>query len=34
MAKETESMNIYQKLAEIRRQVEVMQKNKAGYGYR
>ncbi len=34
MAKETDSMNIYQKLAEIRRQVEVMQKNKAGYGYR
>lgn len=27
-------MNIYQKLAEVRRQVEVLKKNKAGYGYR
>ena len=27
-------MNIYQKLAKIRKPVEVLQKNKAGYGYR
>lgn len=29
-----ESMNIYQKLAKIRKNVEVVQKNKAGYGYK
>lgn len=28
------SLNIYQKLAKIRKPVEVIQKNKAGYGYR
>lgn len=28
-----EQMNIYQKLARIRKQVEVIQKNKSGYGY-
>lgn len=28
------SLNIYQKLAKIRKQVEVIQKNKAGYGYK
>lgn len=27
-------MNIYQKLAKIRKQVEVIQKNRAGYGYK
>ena len=27
-------MNLYQKLAKIRKQVEVVQKNKSGYGYR
>lgn len=27
-------MNIYQKLAKIRKQVEVIQKNKSGYGYK
>lgn len=27
-------MNIYQKLAKIRKQVEVVQKNKSGYGYK
>lgn len=30
----SENLNIYQKLAKIRKQVEVIQKNKAGYGYR
>lgn len=30
----TENMNLLQKLAKIRRNVEVMQKNKAGYGYK
>lgn len=34
MAEEKKNLNIYQKLAEIRKQVEVMQKNKSGYGYR
>ena len=29
-----QAMNIYQKLAKIRKQVEVIQKNKAGYGYK
>lgn len=29
-----EELNIYQKLAKIRKQVEVIQKNKAGYGYK
>lgn len=29
-----QKMNIYQKLAKIRKQVEVIQKNKAGYGYK
>ena len=28
------NLNIYQKLAKIRKQVEVIQKNKAGYGYK
>ena len=30
---EQEQLNIYQKLAKIRKQVEVIQKNKRGYGY-
>lgn len=30
---EQEQMNIYQKLAKIRKQVEVIRKNKRGYGY-
>lgn len=29
-----ESMNIYQKLAKVRKQVEVIQKNRSGYGYK
>ncbi len=29
-----DQLNIYQKLAKIRKPVEVLQKNKAGYGYR
>lgn len=29
-----ETMNLYQKLAKIRKQVEVIQKNKSGYGYK
>lgn len=29
-----EAMNIYQKLAKIRKPVEILQKNKDGYGYR
>lgn len=29
-----ERLNIYQKLAKIRKQVEVVQKNKSGYGYK
>lgn len=29
-----EELNIYQKLAKIRKQVEVIQKNKSGYGYK
>lgn len=29
-----ETLNIYQRLAKIRKQVEVMQKNKAGFNYR
>ncbi len=31
---ETETLNIYQKLAKIRKQVEVMQRTKSGYGYK
>lgn len=31
---EEKKLNIYQKLAKIRKQVEVVQKNKSGYGYR
>lgn len=30
----SESLNIYQKLAKVRKQVEVVQKNKSGYGYK
>lgn len=30
----SEELNIYQKLAKIRKQVEVIQKNKSGYGYK
>ena len=30
---EQAQLNIYQKLAKIREQVEVMRKNKSGYGY-
>lgn len=33
MAETTENMNIYQKLAKIRKQVEVMKRNKKAYGY-
>ena len=29
-----QELNIYQKLAKIRKQVEVIQKNKSGYGYK
>ncbi len=29
-----EKLNIYQKLAKIRKQVEVIQKDKSGYGYK
>ena len=29
-----QNMNIYQKLAKIRKEVEVIQRNKAGYGYK
>ena len=29
-----EKLNLYQKLAKIRKQVEVVQKNKSGYGYK
>lgn len=29
-----EQLNLYQKLAKIRKQVEVVQKNRSGYGYR
>ena len=31
---EQEQLNIYQKLAKIRKQVEVIRKNKSGYGYK
>ena len=31
---EVNGLNIYQRLAKIRKQVEVIQKNKAGYGYK
>lgn len=34
MAETTAPMNIYQKLARIGKPVEVLQKNKAGYGYK
>lgn len=34
MAEQTAPLNIYQKLAEIGKPVEVLQKNKAGYGYK
>ena len=30
----SDSMNIYQKLARIRKPVEILQKNKSGYGYK
>ena len=30
----TEQLNIYQKLAKIRKNVDVLQKNKSGYGYK
>ena len=29
-----QNMNIYQRLAKIRKQVEVIQRNKSGYGYK
>lgn len=29
-----QELNIYQKLAKIRKQVEVIQRNKSGYGYK
>ena len=32
--KEEQQLNIYQKLAKIRKNVEVLQKNKEGYGYK
>lgn len=32
--KQIAQLNIYQKLAKIRKQVEVVQKNKSGYGYK
>jgi len=31
---EEQNMNIYQKLAKVRKQVEVIQRNKSGYGYK
>ena len=31
---EKKELNLYQKLAKIRRSVEVLEKDKAGYGYR
>lgn len=34
MPTEEQSLNIYQKLAKIRKPVEVLQKNKSGYGYK
>lgn len=34
MSEVTENLNIYQKLAKIRKPVEVLQKNKSGYGYK
>ena len=34
MAEHVEQMNIYQKLAKIRKPVEILQKNKNGFGYR
>lgn len=34
LAEERPALNIYQKLAKIRKSVEVVQKNKSGYGYR
>lgn len=34
MSNSPNQMNIYQKLAKIRKPVEVLQKNKSGYGYR
>lgn len=34
MANVEENLNIYQKLAKIRKQVEVIQRNKSGYGYK
>ena len=34
MSEERVQMNIYQKLAKIRKQVEVIKKNKKGYGYK
>lgn len=29
-----QNMNIYQRLAKVRKQVEVIQRNKSGYGYK
>lgn len=34
MEETQEKLNIYQKLAKIRKPVEILQKNKAGYGYK
>lgn len=34
MAKEEQELNLYQRLAKIRKTVEVIRKNKSGYGYR
>lgn len=34
MSIEEQNLNIYQKLAKIRKPVEVLQKNKSGYGYK
>lgn len=34
MSNSPNQMNIYQKLAKIRKPVEILQKNRAGYGYR
>lgn len=34
MTEQNELLNIYQKLAKIRKPVEILQKNKAGYGYK
>ena len=34
MAKTNESMNLYQRLAKVRKQVEVLEKDKSGFNYR